>query len=238
MAAGSEDRRTVSTMVWPPPLPGRVRWAWMLRLPWRRRRVRRILALLDGRVPEGSVLLDVGGGTGVGAEEAARRAPARTYRRRVVVDPQPPMLHRIPGKVRRRERFDLAVADAASLPFAESSADVVLSLGVLCCMTEEAIPRAVAEIRRVLRPGGWALVTVPRRRGDADVPTFEAHGFRREATLRPGWSLFQRPSASEGRGGPEPGGHGVGGSRRSCSSRSLVAPQDLREESSSETLPS
>ncbi len=48
--------------------------------------------MLDGRVARGSVLLDTGGGTGVGAEEAARRAPPGTYRRTIVLDPQRGML--------------------------------------------------------------------------------------------------------------------------------------------------
>lgn len=186
----------VPSLAWPPPLPGRTEWAWLLRLPWRRRRVRRVLALLDGRVGTGSLLLDIGGGTGVGTEEATRRAAQGTYRRRIVLDPQRGMLVRFPERTSRAEGLEAVVADGIRLPISDRSVDVVLSLGVLCCMTDDAIPGAVEEIYRVLRPGGLAVVTVPRPRGDADEPLFLAHGFVRLAKLRPGRTLYARPKAS------------------------------------------
>jgi ubiquinone/menaquinone biosynthesis C-methylase UbiE len=95
----------------------------------------------------------------------------------------------------RPEALDLVQADAIRLPVPDQSVDVVLSLGVLCCMTDEAVPLAVAETWRVLRPGGLAVVSVPLWRGDADEPLFRDRGFRRVASLRPGRSLYQRPSA-------------------------------------------
>lgn len=192
---GDPDRPPVPTMVWPAPLPGRVRWSWLLGLPWRRRRVRRILSLLRDRFSDGGTLLDVGGASGVGAEEAARLAPRGAFRRRVVLDPQRGMLVRARRDPTRPDAFDLVQGDAVRLPVPDESVDVLLSLGVLCCMTDEAVPFAVSETWRVLRPGGLAVVSVPLRRGDADDPLFRKRGFERVARLRPGRSLYRRPSA-------------------------------------------
>jgi ubiquinone/menaquinone biosynthesis C-methylase UbiE len=191
----SDDRPPTTTIEWPPPLPGRVGWAWVLALPWRRRRVRRIVALVRGRVRPGSVLADVGGGTGVGAEEAARGEPPGTYRHCLVLDPQRGMLLR--ARQHRPGAREVVVADAVDLPLPDRSVDVVLCLGVLCCMTDDSVPRAVAEMWRVLRPGGLAVVAVPLRRGDQDDPDFRSAGFVRLRQLRPGRSLYQRPSSAD-----------------------------------------
>jgi ubiquinone/menaquinone biosynthesis C-methylase UbiE len=59
-----------------------------------------------------------------------------------------------------RPRFTLAVGDALRLPFADDSFDVIVCSEVL-----EHIPdyeQAVAEIARILRPGGRLAVSVPR----------------------------------------------------------------------------
>jgi ubiquinone/menaquinone biosynthesis C-methylase UbiE len=55
------------------------------------------------------------------------------------------------------------VADAAALPFASESFAAVVTTGVLEYVPE--VPLALAEIRRVLRPGGTVVATVslPRR---------------------------------------------------------------------------
>jgi ubiquinone/menaquinone biosynthesis C-methylase UbiE len=169
----------------------------MLALPWRRRRVRRILGLLLGRVRENSVLVDVGGGTGVASEEVMRVLPPGTLRRRLVLDPQRGMLVRARARSTRLGTAEVAVADAVALPLPDRSVDVVLSLGVLCCMTDDAVPRAVSETWRVLRPGGFAVVAVPLRRGDSDDPAFRAAGFVRLEQLRAGRSLYQRPVEAE-----------------------------------------
>lgn len=53
---------------------------------------------------------------------------------------------------------DLQVADAESLPFEDDSFDAVYSFGVLHHTPN--IEKAIGEIRRVLRPGGEALVAM------------------------------------------------------------------------------
>jgi ubiquinone/menaquinone biosynthesis C-methylase UbiE len=153
--------------------------------------------MLTDRVSPGGVLLDIGGASGVGAEEAVRIAPPGTYRRRVVLDPQRGMLAQARRDPRRPQPLELVQGDAIRLPLPDRSVDVALSLGVLCCMTDEAVPLAVAETWRVLRPGGLVVVGVPLRRGDDDDPLFRAQGFRRVASLRPGRSLYERPAESD-----------------------------------------
>ena len=48
---------------------------------------------------------------------------------------------------------------AEALPFAPASADLVTSMDVIEHLDDDAV--ALREYRRVLRPGGWLLLTVP-----------------------------------------------------------------------------
>jgi len=94
-----------------------------------------------------------------------------TKRGRIVVgiDLALPMLHAT-GRTCRAPGIHLMQADACRLPFGGESFDAIVCMGVM-----EYVPHAiklVAEIRRVLRPGGHAVVTlphghcVPRRAGE------------------------------------------------------------------------
>jgi len=53
------------------------------------------------------------------------------------------------------------VGDVVSLPLADASYDVALCIHLLEHVQDDR--RAIAELYRVLRPGGWALVSVPIR---------------------------------------------------------------------------
>ena len=151
--------------------------------------------MLDGRTPQGGTLLDVGGGTGVGTDEAIRRAPSDAYARRIVLEPQRGMLERAARRQRGRSGPDLIRAEGSGLPFGDGTIDVLLSLGVLCCMTESTVAPAVSELWRVLRPGGYCVVGVPKRWSEVSDPLFRTKGFRPVAQLRPGRTLYQRPGA-------------------------------------------
>lgn len=88
-------------------------------------------------------MLDVGAGVGGPAAFAA----AETGVRPVLSEPEPGAC------LAARRLFDLPVVQASSdLPFASGSFDVVWCLGVLCTVPDQ--QRLVAELRRVLRPGG------------------------------------------------------------------------------------
>jgi SAM-dependent methyltransferase len=96
-------------------------------------------------------VIDVGAGNGIYESALARRG----HRGAVVAsDLSTGML------VAARERvtgLPVATADAQALPFPDASADVVLAPHMLYHVPDQAA--AVRELRRVLRPGGVALVT-------------------------------------------------------------------------------
>jgi ubiquinone/menaquinone biosynthesis C-methylase UbiE len=113
--------------------------------------------LLDlAGVAPGQRVLDVACGTGIVARTAADRM--RGTGTVVGVDLNEAML-----AVARRVRPDLAWrhGDAARLPFADASFDVALCQMALMFFPDRAA--ALAEMARVLAPGGTAAVVVPGR---------------------------------------------------------------------------
>lgn len=103
----------------------------------------------------GKDVLEIGIGLGADFLEWARRGP----RSLTGVD----MTERAVEHTKRRlDVYGLSahvqVADAESLPFPDDSFDIVYSWGVLHHTPDT--PRALAEVRRVLRPGGTARIMV------------------------------------------------------------------------------
>lgn len=142
----------------------------------------------------GGTLADVGGGAGVGTEMAVRVAPIGAYSRTIVLDPQRGMLERARRRREVRRRPELVRGSGTRLPFADQSVDVVLSFGVLCCMDQSDVPRAVTELWRVLRPGGYCVLGIPKGWAPSTDPMFRTAGFQPIREQRPGRTLFQRPS--------------------------------------------
>ena len=99
-------------------------------------------------------ILDVGCGTGHGA-----RALLQHYRRAglVALDLAPGMLRATRSRRPWLRRLDAVCGDAAALPLADASVDLVFSNLMLQWCNEP--DRVFAEFRRVLRPGGLALFT-------------------------------------------------------------------------------
>jgi demethylmenaquinone methyltransferase/2-methoxy-6-polyprenyl-1,4-benzoquinol methylase len=110
-----------------------------------RRRTRDALALLPGQR-----VLDVAAGTGVSTRELARSGA-----RAVASDFSLGMLRAGRHKSDRRQ-LPFVAADALHLPFANSAFDAVtISFGLRNIVD---VPAALAEFRRVVRPGGTLVV--------------------------------------------------------------------------------
>lgn len=137
-------------------------WArgmWRLAAYW-------LAAAVRGR--RGLWALDVGCGTGA----TTHRLAARPEITRVIgLDASPEALARAGGFARVR-------GSAVALPFEAGRFDVVTCFDVLQHLPEGGDRRAVAELRRVLRPGGVALV---RSNAGAGQP---GSGYRLSALVR------------------------------------------------------
>lgn len=118
------------------------------------RRARRLgLELLAAR--SGETVLEVGFGTGHGLAELARAvgAPGKV----VGVDLSSGMVEVAHKRLEREgllERVELVRAEVPPIPRPDESFDAVFSSFTLELFERERIPEVLAELRRVLRPGG------------------------------------------------------------------------------------
>ena len=104
-------------------------------------------------------VLEIGGGTGANLSYYAAGVESLT-----ITEPERPMLKRLERKARERNsRATILRAPAEDLPFEDASFDTVVSTLVLCGVDDQ--PRAVRELRRVLRPGG-RLIFIEHVRSD------------------------------------------------------------------------
>jgi ubiquinone/menaquinone biosynthesis C-methylase UbiE len=103
-----------------------------------------------------STILDVGCGTGA----LAGFFPAESY---LGIDCSPTYVSTA-GKKHSHHRF--AVADATQLPLSDCSFDGVVICGVLHHLSDETTQQVLAEVARVLKPGGRFVVweDIPSRR--------------------------------------------------------------------------
>lgn len=149
MLAGSEGARSDP---WDRLAP-RYRWSE----PLERRSLGALVAALGVRDDE--VLLDVGTGTGLVPRllTTAGRGPGAPT---VAADRSAAMLSLVPAPAARRLR-----AEATRLPLADGVVDVVTAAWLLHLLPPAQRRTAVAEVARVLRPGGRLGVVVPAEPG-------------------------------------------------------------------------
>lgn len=119
------------------------------------RRRELVMALLRGQAPLGpeTRVLECGCGPG-----GLLRAVATTGCRTAGIDVNPRLLAAARADV---ARSIWAQADVESLPFRDGTFDVVLCVGVLSYLRED--ERAIAEMARVVRPGGAVVIALPNR---------------------------------------------------------------------------
>jgi SAM-dependent methyltransferase len=112
---------------------------------------------LAARLPaEARDVLEVAAGTGRATRQLLARLPADA--RLIATDLNPAMLDVARLRLPADPRLAWQPADAQALPFDDASFDVVAcQFGLMFCPDKAA---ALRELRRVLRPGGTALVTV------------------------------------------------------------------------------
>jgi ubiquinone/menaquinone biosynthesis C-methylase UbiE len=104
-----------------------------------------LLAGAKGRV------IEIGGGTGANLPCYGPAVESLT-----ITEPELPMLRRLERTVREhRPAAKVLRAPAEDLPFDDHTFDVAVSTLVLCGADDQ--PRALRELRRVLRPGGQLL---------------------------------------------------------------------------------
>jgi len=110
-------------------------------------------------------------GAGTGANLAAY--PLGAISELVLVEPESPMAARLRTRLQSVGAAQARVvgAPAESLPLPDASADFAVSTLVLCTVSDPA--RALAELRRVLKPGGRLLFIEHVRSQDARVARWQ-----------------------------------------------------------------
>jgi ubiquinone/menaquinone biosynthesis C-methylase UbiE len=128
---------------------------WLLTLG-RERRFREKL-IEHARIGAGETVLDVGCGTGTLAIIAKRRVGASGSV--FGIDPSPAMIARATSKARRADvEVDFRTGVVEALQFPDGQFDVVLSTLMMHHLPRAAREACGREMRRVLKPGGRALV--------------------------------------------------------------------------------
>ena len=156
-------------------------WRWMLdNLP--RRVVHPLRRMVDSfRVDGAHTVLEVGPGPGYFSVEVARRVGPEGWV--VCVDIQPEMTEALRRRLLRERVTNVSpmVGDALGLPLAEGSVDCAFLVTVLGEVPDRA--KALAELRRVLKPGGILSITEALPDPDYQFPDVvrdlcQASGFR------------------------------------------------------------
>jgi ubiquinone/menaquinone biosynthesis C-methylase UbiE len=108
-------------------------------------------------------VIEIGGGTGANLPFYGSAVESLT-----ITEPDPSMLRRLQRKADgQAPGARMLRAPAEDLPFDDDTFDVAVSTLVLCGVDDQ--PRALRELRRVLRPGGQLLFIEHVRSDDAGI---------------------------------------------------------------------
>jgi ubiquinone/menaquinone biosynthesis C-methylase UbiE len=112
-------------------------------------------------------VLEIGGGTGANLPFYGDGVRTLT-----ITEPEAPMARRLQKRIaERRPDATFLRAPAEDLPFNDDCFDVAVSTLVLCTVDDQ--PRALRELRRVLRPGGRLLFIEHVRSDDAKLARWQ-----------------------------------------------------------------
>ena len=162
--------------------------AWLVNNPVRRWYGRAILDRVG--IQPGERVLELGPGPGTFTVDAARRLGPEGQL--IAVDIQPQMIARLERRVQEAglTNVEAHVADACALPLEDESIDRAFLVTVLPEIPDRA--RALAELHRVLKPGG--LLSITEEFPDPDylfafetIRLVEAAGFRLERRFGNWW---------------------------------------------------
>ena len=139
-------------------------------------------ALLRSLVPlDGATLLELG----CGKAEFTRRLLATTQVAAVVALEVDRIQHRLNLESERDPRLTFGYGGAEEIPFDDGTFDGVLMMKSLHHVPVEHMDRAFAEIRRVLKAGGWAYISEPVYAGPLNdiIKLFHDEGLVRAQAL-------------------------------------------------------
>ena len=112
-------------------------------------------------------VLEIGAGTGTNLRYYGDSVQTLTF-----TEPEKPMVRRLQKRIlERRPYAKLLRAPAEDLPFNDDSFDTVVATLVLCTVDDQ--PRALRELRRVLRPGGRLLFIEHVRSTDPELARYQ-----------------------------------------------------------------
>ncbi|MBI2846216.1 MAG: class I SAM-dependent methyltransferase [Chloroflexi bacterium] len=111
--------------------------------------------------PRGEVLVDIGAGFGRLADLY------RGYKRVILLDPAKSQLQAAQDLLSGDPRFILATGDIYRLPLADAAFDTAVTVRVLHHLRD--IPRALAEVQRILKPQGTFILEYPNKRNLKEI---------------------------------------------------------------------